>query len=303
MDKQNFESKDRFPLSTQSLSFMQDMIKASAQLALIGGDNYILSGCVTTNNNVSDGIIVIDGEIMPFKGGAIVETITIIEETIPVSANGLTFENARIKRHAKFATGTGVNYYPWSNFKPLQTNKQLEEAKATVKYVDDAIAGIQAGSIPTGVIVMWGGSEADIPTGWVLCDGREIAPQVFVPNLSGKFIVGFNRSDKDYDTIRKTGGSKSVALSVEEMPSHNHNTRKQNENKPVKQGEWGLVRRSVAGESSTPGSMNSGGAGTEPDLNGPAQEISIPFQGENKPHENRPPYYVLAFIIKIDIKK
>lgn len=303
MDRQNFELKDRFPLSTQSLTFMQEMIMAASRLALIGGNNYILSGCTAQGNAVTPGIVVINGEIMPFEGGAIGDTITIIETAEAVSANGLTFENARVKRYAKFATGSGENYYPWPDFKPLQTNKQLEEAKATVKYVDEAIAGIQAGSIPSGVIVMWGGSEADIPTGWVLCDGREIAPQVFVPNLSGKFIVGFNRLDEDYDTIRKTGGNKSVALSVDEMPSHNHNTRRQDENKPVKQGEWGLVRRSVVGENSTPGSMNSGGSGIEPDLNGPAQEISIPFQGGNKPHENRPPYYVLAFIIKIDIKK
>ena len=109
MDRQNFEAKDRFPLSTQALTFMQDMVMATARLALIGGDNYILSGCVTTGNNVSDGIIVINGEVMPFKGGAMAGTITIIEETIPVSANGLTFEQARVKRYAKFASGKGEN--------------------------------------------------------------------------------------------------------------------------------------------------------------------------------------------------
>lgn len=298
MDKQNFESKDRFPLSTQSLSFMQDMIKASAQLALIGGDNYILSGCVTTNNNVSDGIIVIDGEVMPFKGGTIVETITIIEETIPVSANGLTFEDARIKRHAKFATGTGVNYYPWANFKHLQTNKQLEEAKATVKYVDDAIAGIQAGSIPTGVIVMWGGSEADIPTGWVLCDGREIAPQVFVPNLSGKFIVGFNRSDEDYDTIRKTGGEKEVILQPEQVAKHKHNF----ENFFfIEDG----MKNSIGADGTVPTRADTVGPGSHDNKNSVIyyKNWDTKENTGGEAHENRPPYYVLAFIIKIDIKK
>lgn len=284
MDKQNFESKDRFPLSTQSLSFMQDMIMASAQLALIGGDNYILSGCTVSGNNVSDGTIVINGEVMPFKGGTSVETITILEETIPVSANGLTFENARVRRYARFATGTGANYYPWANFKPLQTNKQLEEAKATVKYVDDAIAGIQAGSIPTGVIVMWSGSEASIPQGWVLCDGREIAPRVSVPNLSGKFIVGFNRVDKDYDSIGKVGGAKAVALGITEVPEHQHTV--------------GIKEDGRGG----------GGNYFAVDYNAGSTQVTTSPSGGNAngkadAHENRPPYYVLAFIIKIDIKE
>lgn len=290
MDKQNFESKDRFPLSTQSLSFMQDMIKASAQLALIGGDNYILSGCVTTNNNVSDGIIVIDGEIMPFEGGAIVETITIIEETIPVSANGLTFENARIKRHAKFATGTGVNYYPWANFKHLQTNKQLEEAKATIKYVDDAIAGIQAGSIPTGVIVMWSGSVFDIPKGWQLCDDTPISgTDKRTPDLRGRFIVGYNKDDNDYESLSLKGGNKRISLREENTPPHRHLSGIcDNGNEMFL--EYGSL------EKKSGNSALKGEGGT------------CYFQGYTSvdgnaaPFDVRPPYFVLAFIIKIDVK-
>src|ERR1051325_8034731 len=40
-------------------------------------------------------------------------------------------------------------------------------------------------SIPTGIICMWSGLVANIPTGWLLCDGNN-----GTPNLSGKFIKG-----------------------------------------------------------------------------------------------------------------
>src|ERR1051325_5037008 len=40
-------------------------------------------------------------------------------------------------------------------------------------------------SIPTGIICMWSGLIANIPTGWLLCDGNN-----GTPNLSGKFIKG-----------------------------------------------------------------------------------------------------------------
>lgn len=297
MDKQNFEAKDRFPLSTQALTFMQDMVMATAQLTLIGGDNYILSGCTITGNNVSDGIIVINGEIMPFKGGSVIDTITIIEEIIQVSANGLTFENARVRRHAKFATGSGANYYPWTNFKPLKTNKQLAEATATVKYVDDEIAKIQAGSIPTGVIVMWAGEEKDIPGGWALCDGRQLSDGKRIPDLRGKFIVGYNSADTDYKKNGNTGGNKEITLTTDNLPKHQHDFH----DYFFSEGTWNnhgadgtdSVSRSIIGSAKTD---NENGVlyykNNKTDFVGTGTAIDI-----------RPPYYVLAFIIKIDKKE
>lgn len=43
----------------------------------------------------------------------------------------------------------------------------------------------QAGSIPTGVIVMWHGLLSEIPSGWALCDGQN-----GTPDLRGKFVKG-----------------------------------------------------------------------------------------------------------------
>jgi hypothetical protein len=45
-------------------------------------------------------------------------------------------------------------------------------------------------NIPSGVIVMWSGTIATIPTGWLLCDGTS-----GTPNLVDRFIVGAKQDD------------------------------------------------------------------------------------------------------------
>ena len=63
-------------------------------------------------------------------------------------------------------------------------------------------------SVPSGVIAMWGGAIVDIPTGWSLCDGTNDGNDVATPDLSGKFIVGYDSSDAEYDAIGDSGGFK-----------------------------------------------------------------------------------------------
>jgi hypothetical protein len=62
--------------------------------------------------------------------------------------------------------------------------------------------------IPAGVILMWSGSIASIPSGWVLCDGAN-----GTPNLRDRFIVG---AGSTYG-VGATGGSADATL-----PSHTH---------------------------------------------------------------------------------
>lgn len=73
---------------------------------------------------------------------------------------------------------------------------------------------IDGGStIPTGVIVMWSGTNADIPSGWALCDGTN-----GTPNLVDRFILARSAASN----TNTTGGSNTVTLAETNLPSHSH---------------------------------------------------------------------------------
>ncbi|AIM38102.1 hypothetical protein KO02_16480 [Sphingobacterium sp. ML3W] len=108
MNKVNFEQTGGFPLETNTLSFLQSAYGSLAGLADLGGQNYILNGCDTVGANVSNGTVVIDGEVLPFIGGAKLARV-IIEETVAEK----TFEDGVSKpvyytRVAKMVAAGGV---------------------------------------------------------------------------------------------------------------------------------------------------------------------------------------------------
>jgi hypothetical protein len=48
-----------------------------------------------------------------------------------------------------------------------------------------AFGGAGGGGLPAGIIVMWSGSRAGIPAGWLLCDGTN-----GTPDLRNRFVMG-----------------------------------------------------------------------------------------------------------------
>jgi hypothetical protein len=54
--------------------------------------------------------------------------------------------------------------------------------------------------VPKGVIVMWSGAIANIPSGWVLCDGTN-----GTPDLRDRFIVGARQDESDIAKTNVTG--------------------------------------------------------------------------------------------------
>jgi len=130
-----------------------------------------------------------------------------------------------------------------------------------------------SGVIPVNGIVMWSGST--VPDGWALCDGTH-----GTPDLRGRFIVGAGQGNglSSY-TVGGTGGEEKHKLTVEEMPSHRHsykfkgadiNDDWENDNE--------LYSVSKKYYENTANTEKTGG---------------------DNAHENRPPYYVLAFIMRV----
>jgi microcystin-dependent protein len=67
--------------------------------------------------------------------------------------------------------------------------------------------------IPPGLISLWSGTIANIPAGWLLCDGTN-----GTPDLRDRFVVG---AGSTY-TPGTTGGANSVTLNESQIPGHVH---------------------------------------------------------------------------------
>jgi microcystin-dependent protein len=67
--------------------------------------------------------------------------------------------------------------------------------------------------IPTGIILLWSGSIASIPSGWVLCNGSNSTP-----DLRDRFVVGAGTTY----AVNATGGANTVTLDATMIPAHTH---------------------------------------------------------------------------------
>ena len=132
-----------------------------------------------------------------------------------------------------------------------------------------ALTNLTVDGFVSGMIILWSGAADAIPTGFVLCDGNNSTP-----NLSGRFVVGYDASNSDYD-VNDTGGSESVTLTVNQIPAHTHN-----------------INLAVRAFYQEPRNF---GVGTDGSANNSEDTGST---GGGQSHENRPPYYALCYIMK-----
>lgn len=119
----------------------------------------------------------------------------------------------------------------------------VDETGKPVKTDSTGGGGSGGSGIPIGGGFTWSGTEANIPSGFMPKDGRELSRSVYsvlfgiigtaygagdgsttfnIPNSKGRTIVGVNPSDSDLDARGKTIGAKTVTLTEGQMPSHQH---------------------------------------------------------------------------------
>ena len=53
--------------------------------------------------------------------------------------------------------------------------------------------------------------------GWWLCDGQN-----GTPDLRGRVLFGYDKNSNDYSIVGKTGGLSHVSLNVQQLPEHTH---------------------------------------------------------------------------------
>lgn len=281
MNSVNLQQAGGFPLETDTLNFMQNTYQFLQAFAAIVGDNYILSGCAKTGSNVGDGVVVIAGEILEFRGGAEQSKIIVRQES-----TSRTFENGQVKEvyTSRYATfGSGVGSLAWNslqrfktllNFKdlPNQTSndidldndEKLATAKA-VKLLNDKVDAL----LPAGIIVKWAGSIANIPEGYALCDGQDGRP-----DLRDKFILGAG----SLYPVGAVGGAANKTLSENNLP------------------EFNLAAKGFQEVSNT---WKSGGTASPNNATGHETVRVLTYPGQAQPFSILPPYYALAYIQKI----
>jgi hypothetical protein len=152
----------------------------------------------------------------------------------------------------------------------------------------------------SGIIVAWSGTLDKIPIGWGLCDGTEylnnFGKKIKSPDLRSRFIVGawdkidIQELSKPLLTpyLPKTiGGRETHKLTVDEIAPHSHG------------------HRAIGGACKTyvDGLYLDGGIGctlkSHDKVAPPRSDIFPDSLVNNKPHNNMPPYFALAYIIKL----
>ena len=157
---------------------------------------------------------------------------------------------------------------------------------ATTAFVRDIV--------PTGVIVMWSGTVATIPSGWLLCNGSNSTP-----DLRDRFIIGARQDDSGTaktnvtGSLTQTGGSKDAIV-----VSHTHSvTDPGHTHTPSKGNTWRFVSTKTGSGS---GDYSGAGSNLSIDINTASAStgITIDSAGSSGTNANLVPYYALAFIMK-----
>ena len=245
---------------------------------------YVGSDKPTYLSDYNGDMLKIDTAINSAKTVADTATADIVTLTTSVSTAQTTADTAVTNAATAQTTANGAV----TNIGDL-TNLQTTSKTNLVTAINELIQ-------PAGTIIAYAGSTA--PDGYMLCDGSAVSRSIYsrlftaigttygtgdgsttfnVPNLKGKVVVGYNSSDSDFNSLGNTGGEKTHTLTVDEIPSHDHDIRYSLEG----------VAHSGSGNNIV-GKQNTGDN----------WDVHDAATGGGQAHNNLQPYIVLNYIIK-----
>jgi hypothetical protein len=140
---------------------------------------------------------------------------------------------------------------------------------------------------PSGGIIIWSGSSASIPSGWLLCDGSNSTPDLrnrFVVGATSTYAVGATGGSADAIVVSHTH----TATSTVTDSGHSHTY-------PLGQGYYNE-------QYTIPTSTQSGRQGLTPSVSSSTTGITVATTnsttGSSGTNANLPPYYALCYIMK-----
>lgn len=151
-----------------------------------------------------------------------------------------------------------------------QIAREIADRTKADQVLQEQLEIVKKTAVPLGAIIVWSGSKDVIPEGWNLCDGTN-----GTPDLRDKFVLGAG----NVYPVGGVGGETKHTLAVEEIPAHFHYVME------------------YAGPSGVTGAtaFNNHIASATND----ASSNGTSIVGSNQAHNNMPPYYALAYIMRI----
>jgi hypothetical protein len=247
-------------------------------------------------------------------------TATNLTRTV-IAGSGLTSSGSLNGGNVTLNVGAGGGISVAANTVAVDSTVARTNGNQIITGSVSATSFIGNGITPIGGIIMWSGSIAAIPTGWALCNGAN-----GTPDLRERFIVG---AGGDNPTVAgtagynpgNTGGLNSVILQTNEIASHNHSGSTAGAGGHSHIGDTNFtgshahgytghrstnyrLGSNTAEDTSKQQTESTGDAGNHShSLNiSPVVDhshgVTIENTGGNGAHENRPPYYALAFIMR-----
>ena len=232
---------------------------------------------------------------------------------IPATWTATTLISARLLRHAEEQYAEAKSYLDAHN----HDSRYFTETEADAKFFHLAggdtlpagldadmidgqhAAGLMGSALPVGTIVVWYGTDANVPSGWAICNGGS-----GTPDLRNKFIVGAGLTYSvgntgGLDAVTPGAGSVTIAshvLTLNEIPPHNHTYYDYYPAGACQTNRLyyyeGFCTSTTSGEYAT---ESVGGGLGHAHNDGGGSYVTI--TSENI--DNRPPYYALYYIQKV----
>ena len=131
-----------WPASTSTWKFNQEQLLQLQMLSLLGGTNFIITGCTDLGETIDNGWVVINGEILPFVGGTPTSYVVIVDTPTNRSFSGGASNPYYHDRIATFGTDTSAVL--WSSFEVNDPNdgvlKRLRVAETLLATINTNLA-------------------------------------------------------------------------------------------------------------------------------------------------------------------